>query len=1267
MRSLIRGNVRLSFLVGAACLTVSSLIWLAVPWGLGTASPSALAASSSPQTVQQSLPAVSAESQLAAKHAEAIALLDQIEQAIAAGQDPGDLVSSLQSVRDQIDPLTRQILEQLDEVRRECIKAGFAKVILTRQKQVTAEFKQTRKDLLAALDQVLRAVRPVPGRPGFKAKSEGGDEPIDQEAHQSAGKSLNSAAFESERVDAGQAEAWVAARRPSDPLAVVQSAQEVVNSLAFVKEPDLHNAKPNVWEPASPVHAPVTLEDPSQPEVDVVAAAALAGPPVPEDLQPTIDVEITPEIIDKAAELGYDGTRIYEFVRNECEFQAYFGSRKGSVETLRQKAGNDYDLASLMIALLRASNISCRYAVGMVEMPVDRANSWLAVDNGRVAGSILTTRGLEGMTIYQGTPDNVVAVRCRRVWVEAFVARGRGSPTWVPLDPAFKLHEIHAGIDIPAEMGFDAQAFVDEYYAPTDPNVVLPRPETLLELFKQQISDYLATYHPGETVESVQRSQRISPENLGVLPASLPYKVRSRDTQYSEIPANRRYQIRFHLYNGGTNLIDYTANLPTIAGKRVTVSYVGATPSDQQVIDSYNGLLYTPPYLVNVIPVLKIAGQEAATGAASVGAGRTHTADVHFFSPVNDSGLPTNQTPVISNDIIAGESQAIGLAVNGALSPFLAPEDPADTEGFETQLKNGTALSYLQRCIAADDEFGALWHVKVVIDIDDAILQDQIAVALSGGGSPLSWEWRGMTVDADRKIVGLWRIDQLEGTCGTDSKAVMILGGAEGSLYENRIFEDDMSHEAVSTIKILELATAQGIPICKHHSTLPLCANSLPSYIRSALEAAILGGHEVTFPTQMVTHGNWTGIGYIDMDPCTGAAGYIIAGGQNGGSTVDSWTDWIWTNPFKEVDWVEGDVEVPAADVPDPSAIWGAEDTARMHFEYNLRVHYTDGTYGSWRPYSHNSRRPKDLSPDYYQLTVGDQGPPTAPSEYKRNLAIVGVEIDDVVRQAGLPDSVPPTKPKTVNVRITPATGVTITFSVESLGAGSGSASISANSTRTTDGPITVTGGSQNDVGKTGLLQVVAKLASGSECGKSKGFGVCAHPNGVQNGPAHTAINTSSAVGMQIAIAVKSETGNDSDLDEVLDSEQVTASVNHTGCFAGLGPITGATSGFMPATTVPPDNHTIGKSLIIGCVDSHGGGGSLGFRQLDIFKCSRCGMANPAVIPNSGYLITHTVTTRPAGGIANVTSKTPAGCTVNGYSTGAGPSPTYSENNVVRP
>ncbi|WP_101299682.1 hypothetical protein [Acetivibrio saccincola] len=37
---------------------------------------------------------------------------------------------------------------------------------------------------------------------------------------------------------------------------------------------------------------------------------------------------------------------IYEYVRNNINFEAYYGSKKGAVGTLDQMAGNDIDISS---------------------------------------------------------------------------------------------------------------------------------------------------------------------------------------------------------------------------------------------------------------------------------------------------------------------------------------------------------------------------------------------------------------------------------------------------------------------------------------------------------------------------------------------------------------------------------------------------------------------------------------------------------------------------------------------------------------------------------------------------------------------------------------------------------------------------------------------------------------------------------------------------------------------------------------------------------
>jgi len=88
--------------------------------------------------------------------------------------------------------------------------------------------------------------------------------------------------------------------------------------------------------------------------------------------------------------------------------------------------------------------IPSRYVRGTRGNDPGQAKTWLGVDDARTAGAILTTAGLDGLNIISGT--NVLAIRCTRVWVEAYVPYGnyRGVPnddtakTWIPLDPALR-------------------------------------------------------------------------------------------------------------------------------------------------------------------------------------------------------------------------------------------------------------------------------------------------------------------------------------------------------------------------------------------------------------------------------------------------------------------------------------------------------------------------------------------------------------------------------------------------------------------------------------------------------------------------------------------------------------------------------------------------------------------------------------------------------------------------------------------------------------
>jgi transglutaminase-like putative cysteine protease len=80
---------------------------------------------------------------------------------------------------------------------------------------------------------------------------------------------------------------------------------------------------------------------------------ALTDPLTTDDLAETIEVQFTPAIQAKAAELNHNPTKIYNWVRNNIEYVPTYGSIQGADYCLQTKQCNDMDTASLLIALLR--------------------------------------------------------------------------------------------------------------------------------------------------------------------------------------------------------------------------------------------------------------------------------------------------------------------------------------------------------------------------------------------------------------------------------------------------------------------------------------------------------------------------------------------------------------------------------------------------------------------------------------------------------------------------------------------------------------------------------------------------------------------------------------------------------------------------------------------------------------------------------------------------------------------------------------------------
>lgn len=119
--------------------------------------------------------------------------------------------------------------------------------------------------------------------------------------------------------------------------------------------------------------------------------------------------------------------------------------------------------------------------------------------------------------------------------------------------------------------------------------------------------------------------------------------------------------------------------------------------------------------------------------------------------------------------------------------------------------------------------------------------------------------------------------------------AFMNQAGMQGSYFEGSVFDQLFSRpqgKSISAAQLLMDANQQAIPIYRINqanldAVLPQLAVS--TAVRTDIINAVQAGRIALVPQRELTHGTWSGSGYILQDPQSGAAAYLIEGGANGG------------------------------------------------------------------------------------------------------------------------------------------------------------------------------------------------------------------------------------------------------------------------------------------------------------------------------------------------------------------------------------------------
>ncbi|MDP1682855.1 MAG: transglutaminase-like domain-containing protein [Burkholderiales bacterium] len=625
-------------------------------------------------------------------------------------------------------------------------------------------------------------------------------------------------------------------------------------------------------------------------------ATNLPATPVAGDLASTEDVQITPAIQTLADSLGKSPVKIHNWVRNNIEFLPTYGSIQGADMTLQTKRGNAFDTASLLIGLLRASGIPARYVYGTIEVPADKAMNWVGgVTKPEAAQSLLGQGGIPNIGVIAG--GTMRSIKLEHVWVEAWVdyvpSRGavnKVGDTWVKMDASFKQYTYTQGIDIKTAVPLDANALITQAQTGATVNqsegwVQNLNQAAVTQTYKNyatQLQAYLDSRDPEAVVGDIMGTKQIQQQNYSILLGSLPYKTLAIGTKLSALPTSVRHTTTIALYLSELDRaldapgLSYTISLPALGYKRLGVTYVPATPADQQIIDSYkqNNAAVLPAYLINVQPAIQIDGQTVATGP-SLKMGAAQFWSVTLSDPLGQLTGTENFGGT------SGDEMVFGINGNGVTNNLVIARMIGVNPDTAAENLHQLGLHYWMEHDLFDEMAAKALGVTRYRLPSVGQFSSPLTVRYFFG-VPKSGFYGGRQIDAKRVAYAVAAPD-------TKSRiAFAMQAGAQGSLIEGTVVDQLFSRPdetSVSTSQILSIANRQGLKLFLVKSDnleAQLALISTTSEVKQDIRNAVAVGMHAVIPEREITHNGWSGTGYILQDPITGAAAYLIDGGLNG-------------------------------------------------------------------------------------------------------------------------------------------------------------------------------------------------------------------------------------------------------------------------------------------------------------------------------------------------------------------------------------------------
>ena len=607
-----------------------------------------------------------------------------------------------------------------------------------------------------------------------------------------------------------------------------------------------------------------------------------------------IETSLTAEMAKKADELG-NIQSVYNYLYNNMRSEFYYGSRKGAIGAFEQGGGNDTDLSSLLIAMLRYLGYDADYVTSEVGFTEEQLLKLTNTDSIDIANYIIsngrkcTLKNINNKTYYLYNYKYVQVIDSGKIYYLDICFKEYINQTTIydDIDSTYKLTESKADSII---NNFD------------------------LTLLNSEIEKCSGSIDKLVNNKYALRSDEIVSKNITKLPTELPYYI--ENSIVSENLTDDESDIISIGFNVNNQKILRVAD---IYKKNITVSYEVSSDSEELaewLNVNTNSIFNLPSEALgqsfSVTPVLKINGKKLLSGS-SLNIGDTQT----LYISTTSSGVKRDYTETLS----AGEMCSIVFDTGQISANELALAYTDALENTQTinqknkytcdmELNESLNSKLNEKNVYSTDYLGSLLHLTGVmyfsqLDISSQALAERNNIHSENyvrfgvfGFKPSVYTG---SISANGKDgiqkEGNYFVDILSNDARSISKnnddiqlqAFNFNRGFISSELESAVLEETFNVESLSTTTIFRHAQENNIPIVTISPTSETKISDLniSSRDRKNVQAELDKGKTVITTQSSVKLGSWSGIGYISMDSDGSSQAYVISGDYKGGFTFD--------------------------------------------------------------------------------------------------------------------------------------------------------------------------------------------------------------------------------------------------------------------------------------------------------------------------------------------------------------------------------------------